>query len=898
MIDPPQTWHAQCPVYIMRRWTGVTLQLNQILRRPNEKRLSWMILVTYIARSNRSHPLTSPKFCACHETLSSSFEPKKPDRPTTRPWSPNIAPMIDPCRTQALDKNPSIPSANRKTIRPRSEDNRTITRGQNRHRHLAPVNAESPRAASWRRILHGKYNMSRPRYLPNFHPILHPHGKFTLQIHQILRLPRKWLSHDLSSSHMTHTHTVQCAEYQDHPPTSPNSALATKRMTLMIDRRHTSNAWYNARSIKGHPPTSPNSAPATKHESQDWSWSTWNNARSIKSHPPISVQHHPNLAPATKNDSHVWSSSRIWNTQYKGRSNRSLLFSTLLHRTLRHSASIYSSQLFSTLLSFTILYSTRLYFPLLFSTVLCYALLCSTLLYSSLLCSTLLYSTLLLSLLYSTILYSTLLDSTILYSFRLYYSLLFSTILYSTRLYFPLLFSTVLCYSLLCSTLLYSALLFSSPLFYFLSSTRLFSTLLYSTLLFSTLLYSTRLYYSLLFSTILYSTRLYYSLLDSTILYSSRLYYSLLFSTILYSTRLYFPLLFSTVLCYSLPCSTLLYSALLFSSPLFYFLSSTRLFSTLLYSTLLFSTLLYSTRLYYSLLFSTILYSTRLYYSLLFSTILYSTRLYYSLLFSTILYSTRLYFPLLFSTVLCYSLLCSTLLYSALLFSSPLNSTFLYYSLPFSLIFKTPRLESFSSKLPLIRVVNEYQHLVEGHTWPEWLTHLKSRQKAMESYQRPGKWADVCCSFHQTTFRFIPPCNPRPSERSALSGLGFYHLFLCCIESCSCLHRKMPTVMSKLQLLKDSRTLVRLIIATVIESSKAKCVWYEFLDLVSCMFYSNSNSLWSKYRRQKQCNSRSSLHFGLCFVLKIHLSEWTENATSRGPQLGGKLRCLWTCSFR
>lgn len=120
----------------------------------------------------------------------------------------------------------------------------------------------------------------------------------------------------------------------------------------------------------------------------------------------------------------------------------------------------------------------------------------------------------------------------------------------------------------------------------------------------------------------------------------------------------------------------------------------------------------------------------------------------------------------------------------------------------------------------------------------------------------------------------------------------------------SLLHRKLllpasknANRMSKLQLLKDSRTLVRLIIATVIESSKAKCVWYEFLDLVSCMFYSNSNSLWSKYRRQKQCNSRSSLHFGLCFVLKIHLSEWTENATSRGPQLGGKLRYLWTCSF-
>ena len=265
------------------------------------------------------------------------------------------------------------------------------------------------------------------------------------------------------------------------------------------------------------------------------------------------------------------------------------------------------------------------------------------------------------------------------------------------------------------------------------------------------------------------ATGVYYSLL-----YFIGLYWNLLVSTLPNYSLLYFPLLFSTLLD-----STFLYYS--------------QLFSAILYSALLFSTLLYSSLLHSStfspLLEYSLLYSTRLYYSLLFSTILYS-----SLLFSTILYSTRLYFPLLFSTVLCYSLLCYTLLYSALLFSSPLNSTFLYYSLPFSLIFKTPQLESFSPKLPLIRVVNEYQHLVEGHTWPEWLTHLKSRQKAMESYQRPGKWADVCCSFHQTTFRFIPPCNPRPSERSALSGLGFYHLFLCCIESCSCLHRKMPTV--------------------------------------------------------------------------------------------------------
>ena len=44
-----------------------------------------------------------------------------------------------------------------------------------------------------------------------------------------------------------------------------------RRMTLMIDPRHTSNVQYNARSSRSHPPTSPNIAPATKNVSHDWS---------------------------------------------------------------------------------------------------------------------------------------------------------------------------------------------------------------------------------------------------------------------------------------------------------------------------------------------------------------------------------------------------------------------------------------------------------------------------------------------------------------------------------------------------------------------------------------------------------------------------------------------------
>ena len=57
--------------------------------------------------------------------------------------------------------------------------------------------------------------------------------RVTLQLHQILRLPRK--------------------------------------MNLMIDPPHIWNVIYNARSNKSHPVTSANTAPATQNESHDWS---------------------------------------------------------------------------------------------------------------------------------------------------------------------------------------------------------------------------------------------------------------------------------------------------------------------------------------------------------------------------------------------------------------------------------------------------------------------------------------------------------------------------------------------------------------------------------------------------------------------------------------------------
>ena len=167
--------------------------------------------------------------------------------------------------------------------------------------------------------------------------------RVTLQLHQILRLPRK--------------------------------------MNLMIDPPHKWNVIYNARSNKSHPVTSANTAPATQNDSHDWSashmkhhlqcaeqqesasnftkycachakWISWlirvtyetsftmrgatnftpqlhqilrlprkmnlmidprhiwnviYNAQSNHSHPPTS----PNTAPATQHESHDWSASHM-----------------------------------------------------------------------------------------------------------------------------------------------------------------------------------------------------------------------------------------------------------------------------------------------------------------------------------------------------------------------------------------------------------------------------------------------------------------------------------------------------------------------------------------------------------------------------------------------------------
>ena len=163
--------------FTMRGGTGVTIQLHQILRLPRkmnlmiDPRLTWNVI--YNARSNRNH----------------------------NPTSPNTAP--------ATQKESHDWSASH----------------MKRHLECAE-RQESPSTFTKYCACHAKWIswLIRLTYETSFR--MRGASKVNLEPHQILRLPRK--------------------------------------INLMIDPRHIWNVIYNARSKHSQPPTSPNTAPATK----------------------------------------------------------------------------------------------------------------------------------------------------------------------------------------------------------------------------------------------------------------------------------------------------------------------------------------------------------------------------------------------------------------------------------------------------------------------------------------------------------------------------------------------------------------------------------------------------------------------------------------------------------
>ena len=94
--------------------------------------------------------------------------------------------------------------------------------------------------------------------------------RVTLQLHQILHLPRK-MNLMIDPPHIWKV-IYNARSKKSRPPTSPNTAPATQK-NVMLDRAHIWNVISNARSSKSHPATSPNTAPATQNECHDWSCS-------------------------------------------------------------------------------------------------------------------------------------------------------------------------------------------------------------------------------------------------------------------------------------------------------------------------------------------------------------------------------------------------------------------------------------------------------------------------------------------------------------------------------------------------------------------------------------------------------------------------------------------------
>ena len=184
----------------MRGASRVTLQLDQIVRLPGKTNLMidpphiWN--VQYNARSNRTHPPSSPntapatkndsddwslsqmkrpvqcaeqqespsnftKNCSCHEILSSRFQRK-------------ISELLPPIKKRFED--------NSRIIGAWSDDKIVISHPPLRRAYLSHlVDAFSTE----------KYNISRSGYLPKFQEVVCLPGEVTVQLHQVLRLPRK-----------------------------------------------------------------------------------------------------------------------------------------------------------------------------------------------------------------------------------------------------------------------------------------------------------------------------------------------------------------------------------------------------------------------------------------------------------------------------------------------------------------------------------------------------------------------------------------------------------------------------------------------------------------------------------------------------------------------------------
>ena len=583
-------------LFTMRGATLVTVQHHQILRLPRKMTLMidprriWNLI--YNARSNTGYRPTSPntapatKFWRQDQRKIPELLQYKDDSAMIRPWSEHI-------RTYLISHPP--------LRRPYSF-------------HLADAFCMEKN--------------SRSGYLPKFHELLRLPRKVTLQLHQILRLPRK-VTLMINPRHIWNV-IYNARSNRSHPPTSPNTAPATKN-----ESRHIWNVIYNARSNTGYRATSPNTAPATKDDSHDWSsshmkrhlqcaekqesssnftkycacherWLSWlilvtySMWFTMRGATLVTVQHHQILRLPRKMTLMI-DPRHIWNLIYNARSNtgyrptspntapatkfwdqdisgKSLNCFRQYKDDFDHDPNISEDKIvishpplrrpYSFHLANTFcMENTTFRAPAIYQN---FTKRCAC--HEKWRSSFTKYFACHEKCLWATFLCATLLWATLLWATLLWATLLWATLLWATLLWATLLWPTVLWATLVWATLLWATLL---------SATLLWATLLCATLLWATLLWATLLWATLLWATLLWATLLWATLLRATLHSATLLLYSeLLYSELLYSERLYSELLYSELLC-----SELLYSELFYSE---------LLYSELLYSELLYSELLYS----------------------------------------------------------------------------------------------------------------------------------------------------------------------------------------------------------------------------------------------------------------------------------------------------------------
>ena len=275
--------------FTMRRATGITFQLHQILRLPRKMNLRidphhiWNVI--YNARSNSQHPPTSPNTApatqnASHDWCTSHM--KRHFQCAEREESPSNLTKYCACHAKGVSRLIRITYERSFTMRGATginfQPHQILRLPRKRNLMIDPHHI-------WNVTYNARSNRHHPPTSPNTAPATQNE------------------SHDWSASHMKRH--LQCAEQQASPSNltkycachakwiswlmhrtyetsftmrgatvktlQPHQILRLPRkLNLMIDADHIWNVIYNARSNSPHPPTSPNTAPATQNESHDW----------------------------------------------------------------------------------------------------------------------------------------------------------------------------------------------------------------------------------------------------------------------------------------------------------------------------------------------------------------------------------------------------------------------------------------------------------------------------------------------------------------------------------------------------------------------------------------------------------------------------------------------------